>query len=203
MQDGETAADGLSVAHGQVIDRRSGFRRPAGFPDGAKPVANAPEGPGAVDSRSDIAALTTRALVMRTPAAALRVAYHGEAPALFRDAHLARDPQATVAEGGGEASPVEVVATTDLGAFLDSGDPSAIEPGGFLIAALDGEAASRLADLAPRGFEILQLQPLSDAGGDFDDEAGNLVGAWREGRLPAGPMVVVARRGAGPAPLHL
>jgi hypothetical protein len=156
------------------------------------------ESPGAMDSMASAA----RALATRTPAAARRVRYVGPAPDAFREAHLVRNPQATVVDASdGEAC--AVVAAADLAALLDAGAPHLPEAGGFLIAALDGADANRLADLAALDLEILQLHDLSEAGGYFDDAAADLVGAWRGGRLDARALVVVARRGAGPAPLHL
>jgi hypothetical protein len=146
---------------------------------------------------------TALALLARTPAAARRIRYLGPAPEDFRAAHLARNPQAIVDVEPDADAAFEVVVAADLAAALDAAAPLAPEPGGLLVAALNGRDAGRLAELAPHGLEIVRLHALSDAGGYFDDAASDRLGAWRAGQLAGDALVVVARRGAGPAPLHV
>lgn len=146
-----------------------------------------------------------RALLLRTPVAAERVLYLGEAGPAFADAIRARNPKAEVLLGDTDAAAVEVLAADDLSRLLaNPAAPALLERTQVLATAIgpaEADPGGLLADLTARGFTLLHLQPAEESTQYFDDCAQDLVSDWEAGALlavrPPRALVVVARRGDG------
>jgi hypothetical protein len=97
-----------------------------------------------------------RALLLRTPVAAERVLYLGEAGPAFADAIRARNPKAEVLLGDTDAAAVEVLAADNLGRLLANPAASALLERTEVLATAIGPAEADpgglLADLTARGF---------------------------------------------------
>lgn len=152
------------------------------------------------------------AVLARTPITATRIRYIADFPQAFAEACWSRNPRVEVLTDPGDGSPAEVIVTDELDRLLARPDAQAILAGcEVLVAPISPTAPGRLGELlagvAAQGFEILHLQPVSAPVGYFDDHATELVGAWKDGALPADAsietLVVVARRGPGRPTMHL
>jgi len=155
---------------------------------------------GAVPPLSD----ADRALLSRAPVGAGRVLYVGGAPTAFAAAYRRRTPWAVVTAAdslpAASAGPFDLVALERPAGAAAGALAGLLAPGGSVLASV-GAAAVAAFDQDP--LAVVRLTPPAADGEAFDDRAADLWPLVREGAVPPGPLVVLARPRPLPEPLFL
>ncbi|HVI34555.1 alpha/beta fold hydrolase [Phenylobacterium sp.] len=145
-----------------------------------------------------------RALLSRAPTGAGRVLYVGGAPTAFAAAYRRRTPWAlvTVADSlaAAPAGPFDLVALERAGGASAEVIAGRLAPEGGVLAVVEARDAAAL-DENP--LAVVRLTPPAADGEAFDDRAADLWPLVRDGAVPPGPLVLLARARPAREPLFL